>query len=59
MVHDESGEIGSIDAGDLILVHGRDPAGIVTFAEATSSDHPNFGYARTGWKATSSSTKER
>ena len=25
MVHDESGEIGSIDAGDLILVHGRDP----------------------------------
>jgi len=48
MVHDESGEIGSIDAGDLILVHGRDPAGIVTFAEATSSDHPNFGYATHG-----------
>ena len=48
MVHDESGEIGSIDAGDLILVHGRNPAGIVTFAEATSSDHPNFGYATHG-----------
>ena len=48
MVHDEAGEIGSIDAGDLILVHGRDPAGIVTFAEATHVHHPDFGYATHG-----------
>ena len=48
MVHDETGEIGSIDAGDLILVHGRDPAGIVTFAEATHVGHPNFGHASHG-----------
>ena len=48
MVHDANGEIGSIDAGDLILVHGRDPAGIVTFAEATSVGHPDYGHATHG-----------
>ena len=48
MVHDERGEIGSIDAGDLILVHGRAPAGIVTFAEATHAGHPSFGHASHG-----------
>ncbi len=48
MVHDEGGEIGSIDAGDLILVHGRNPDGIVTFAEATQANHPDFGYATHG-----------
>ncbi|MGY8755365.1 MAG: hypothetical protein ACKVIR_06705 [Candidatus Poseidoniales archaeon] len=48
MVHDEKGEVGSIDAGDLVLVH--DPKGkkIVTFAEATDPRHSDFGYTSHG-----------
>ena len=35
MQHDENGEIGSIDAGDLVLVMSDDRNNIITFAEAT------------------------
>ena len=35
MIHSEQGEIGSIDAGDLILVQETSFENIVTFAEAT------------------------
>ena len=48
MVHDENGEIGSIDAGDLILVHQQPVDTIVTFAEATDPNHPSFGYEQHG-----------
>ena len=48
MVHDAKGEIGSIDAGDLILVHGRNPAGVITFAEATDPTHPAYGHQSHG-----------
>lgn len=48
MIHSEDGELGSIDAGDLILVHGRNPGSIVTIAEATDATHPAFGYERHG-----------
>tara|TARA_X000001036_G_scaffold163524_1_gene155194 strand:+ start:6279 stop:7262 length:984 start_codon:yes stop_codon:yes gene_type:complete len=48
MIHDEKGEVGSIDAGDLILVH-KDPAdAIITFAEATDSNNPSYGYDQHG-----------
>ena len=40
MVHDENGEVGSIDAGDLILVHDQPASTIVTYAEATDAFHP-------------------
>jgi signal peptidase len=43
MVHDENGEIGSIDAGDLVLVHSPNEASITTYAEATNSKSPNYG----------------
>ena len=39
MIHDEGGEVGSIDAGDLILVHNQPADTIVTFAEATDPNH--------------------
>jgi signal peptidase I len=48
MVHDERGEIGSIDAGDLILVHQQPADTIVTFAEATDPNHPAYGYMQHG-----------
>jgi signal peptidase I len=48
MVHDEGGEIGSIDAGDLILVHQQPADTIVTFAEATDPSNPAFGYTQHG-----------
>ena len=37
MVHDDEGEVGSIDAGDLVLVHKSSFENIVTFAEASLS----------------------
>ena len=43
MVHDETGEIGSIDAGDLVLVHSPDDQDITTYAEATNSKSPHYG----------------
>ncbi len=48
MVHDVNGEVGSIDAGDLILVHGRNPSGIITFAEASDPLNVAFGYRSHG-----------
>lgn len=48
MIHDEGGEIGSIDAGDLILVHNQPADTIVTFAEATDPNHPSYGYEQHG-----------
>jgi len=48
MIHDQSGEIGSIDAGDLILVHEREWSEVITFAEATDSSNPNFGHESHG-----------
>ena len=48
MIHNEAGEIGSIDAGDLILVHNQPTDTIVTFAEATDVNHPAYGYSQHG-----------
>lgn len=48
MIHHENGEVGSIDAGDLILVHNQPASSIVTFAEATDPLHPAFGYEQHG-----------
>ena len=48
MIHDEAGEIGSIDAGDLILVHDQPADTIVTFAEATDFNNAAFGYEQHG-----------
>jgi len=48
MVHNDQGEIGSIDAGDLILVHDQPADTVVTFAEATDPTHPSFGYEQHG-----------
>ena len=42
MIHDEDGEVGSIDAGDLILVHDNPADTIVTFAEASDRNHPSY-----------------
>ena len=48
MIHDENGEIGSIDAGDLILVHNQPADTIVTFAEATDPNNSAHGYEQHG-----------
>lgn len=49
MVHDaESGEIGSIDAGDLVLVYDVNPSMIITFAEATDDRNPRYGHESHG-----------
>jgi signal peptidase I len=48
MIHDKSGEVGSIDAGDLILVHKREWSDVITFAEATDTSNPNFGHESHG-----------
>ena len=48
MQHDSSGEVGTIDAGDLVLVHSPDQNKIITFAEATYPDSENFGYESLG-----------
>jgi signal peptidase I len=48
MQHDSSGEVGTIDAGDLVLVHSPDNNIIITFAEATDSDSQHFGYESLG-----------
>ena len=48
MIHSEDGEIGSIDAGDLILVHDQPADTIVTFAEATNPKFSAYGYEQHG-----------
>ena len=48
MIHEEGGELGSIDAGDLILVHDQPGDTIVTYAEATDPDNTAYGYQQHG-----------
>ena len=48
MIHDESGEVGSIDAGDLILVMDTPYDSIVTFAEASDSTNKHHGHEMHG-----------
>ena len=48
MQHDSSGEIGTIDAGDLILVHAPEDNRIITFAEATDPKSEHYGYESLG-----------
>ena len=48
MIHDIDGEVGSIDAGDLVLVHNQEFDTIVTFAEATDPDNSKYGYSQHG-----------
>ena len=48
MQHDSTGEIGTIDAGDLVLVHSPDKNKIITFAEATYPNSEHFGYDSLG-----------
>jgi signal peptidase I len=48
MIHNIDGEIGSIDAGDLILVHNQPYDSIVTFAEATQIGSQYHGYSSHG-----------
>ena len=44
MIHDVDGEVGSIDAGDLILVKNSSFENIVTFAESSDPSDPSYGY---------------
>lgn len=48
MQHDKDGEIGTIDAGDLVLVHEPGKDRIITFVEATNPDSPHYGYESLG-----------
>jgi len=48
MQHDKNGEIGTIDAGDLVLVHSPDRNRIITYAEATYSESKDYGYESLG-----------
>ena len=48
MIHEENGEIGSIDAGDLILVMDTPYDNIITFAEASDRDNKYYGYGTHG-----------
>ncbi len=48
MIHEEEGEVGSIDAGDLILVHSVDADKVVTYAEATDPTNSNHGFSSHG-----------
>lgn len=49
MVHNaDSGEVGSIDAGDLVLVHSPGSSDVITYAEATEPFNPHYGYASHG-----------
>ncbi len=48
MQHDADGEIGTIDAGDLVLVHSPNDNQIISFAEATDENSPYYGYKSLG-----------
>ena len=48
MVHEENGEVGSIDAGDLILVMDTPYENIITFAEASDKNNRYHGYKTHG-----------
>ncbi len=48
MIHDIEGEVGSIDAGDLILVHNPTRKNIITYAEATEEGNEHYGWSSHG-----------
>ena len=48
MQHDEAGEVGSIDAGDLVLVMSNERQKIITYAEATEAGGPYEGHESHG-----------
>ena len=48
MIHEENGEFGSIDAGDLILVMNTPYDNIITFAEASDRSNKYHGYETHG-----------
>jgi signal peptidase I len=48
MIHELNGEVGSIDAGDLVLVHNQPMDTVTTFAEASNPNHPQYGYEQHG-----------
>ena len=48
MIHEENGEVGSIDAGDLILVMDTPYDSIITFAEASDRSSKYHGYETHG-----------
>lgn len=48
MQHDANGEVGSIDAGDLVLVMSDERKNIITFAEATEEGGVYEGYETHG-----------
>ncbi len=48
MMHDPDGQIGAIDAGDLILVHAPDSRKIITYAEALEISNSVYGYENHG-----------
>ena len=48
MIHEENGEVGSIDAGDLILVMDTPYDSIITFAEASDRNNKYHGYETHG-----------
>ena len=48
MIHKENGEVGSIDAGDLILVMDTPYDNIITFAEASDRSNKYHGYETHG-----------
>ena len=48
MIHEENGEVGSIDAGDLILVMDTPYDNIITFAEASDWSNKYHGYETHG-----------
>ena len=48
MMHDDEGQIGVIDPGDLVLVINPERKNVVTFVEATDPLDDNFGYESHG-----------
>ena len=48
MQHNSNGEVGTIDAGDLILVHSPEDNRVITFAEATDPKSDYYGYESLG-----------
>ena len=48
MQHDSDGEVGTIDAGDLVLVHSPDNKRIITFVEATDPSSDYYEYESLG-----------
>lgn len=48
MMHDSEGQLGAIDAGDLVLVHSPESKTIISYAEATDPNNANYGYENHG-----------